>query len=88
MAPWLEAYVFVFFGFLLLVVADAVVEVVVDVDVGVEVEVDGVAVVVVVVEPCLPVVPLQAPSESPCARCAGTAGAAMLIVCSPPLPVL
>src|SRR6476646_494292 len=25
---------------------------------------------------------------SPCAMCAGTAGAAMLIVCSPPLPVL
>ena len=86
MVLWLEACVFVFFGFLLLVVADAVVEVVVDVDV--EVEVDGVVVVVVVVEPCLPVVPLQAPSESPCARCAGTAGAAMLIVCSPPLPVL
>ena len=34
------------------------------------------------------VVVAHAPMLSPCAMCAGTAGAAMLIVCSPPLPVL
>jgi hypothetical protein len=45
-----------------------------------------VAVVEVVVAAA--VVMAHAPMLSPCAMCAGTAGAAMLIVCSPPLPVL
>ena len=77
---WVEACRFSFFGlcgFLPVVVAEAVVDVVVDVDV----------VGVVVVVPAWVEAPLQAPTVSPCATCAGTAGAAMLIVCSPPLPV-
>jgi hypothetical protein len=47
------------------------------------VEVDGVVVVVAVVL----VVAAHAPWVSPCARCAGTAGLAMLIVCDFPEPV-
>ena len=43
--------------------------------------------VVVVVDEVLVVLPAQAPSVSPWARCAGRAGAAMLIVCELPLPV-
>jgi hypothetical protein len=82
----LERVELCFFGFFVLLVVAAVV-VVVDVDGVVVVVDDGVVVVVVVVVPCLPAVPAQAPTVSPWATCAGTAGAAMLIVCSPPLPV-
>jgi hypothetical protein len=41
----------------------------------------------VVVDEVLVVLPAQAPTVSPWARCAATAGAAMLMVCELPLPV-